>query len=266
VEFRRRTLAFSGVAALSLALLTLPQTATAGAIGYIGTGGWGLAGPGVANATCVTCVFTWTNLGINFVLADGLAVTMDANETFVEVGGFTTSAYLRVTNVVAANLSPNLVSDNIYLFSDYFDPSLAGPAGVGVIGEMGTLGLGAGFYGASVQGQMNYLISPLINPLAAPGFSLTTPSFAIDCTVVGPCPVGWYGLTAFVGLAPGGVQQLVGGLNFTLAPNSTIVMPGSMIVEDNDNAAITSEIPEPVSLSLFGGGLIGLAMLRRRKK
>jgi hypothetical protein len=39
-----------------------------------------------------------------------------------------------------------------------------------------------------------------------------------------------------------------------------------MIIEDNDNSVIDAETPEPVSLSLIGGGLIGLAIMRRRRK
>src|SRR4051812_16671784 len=169
----------SGVA-LALSLFAIPHQASAAAVGFVGTGGWGTApGGSVLNFSCVTCI-TSLNGAWNIVLADGLAVSGLFNETFVTVGGATTSAVERITNVSAVNTGGVLVSDNIYFFSDVFSPSILGTAGVGIMGYYGHAGIGGlpvgGNYGASSQAQMNFLFAPIIAPVAAPGFSLTTVS------------------------------------------------------------------------------------------
>lgn len=245
----------------------IPQSASAGALCAVGTSGFACAGPGVANVAGAGAVSV-TNLGVSFTLADGLFVSFDINETITgNLGaGATTSAVIRLTNVVAADVGLGAVNDNIYIYSDVFNPSVAGTAGVGAIGIYGAIpGLGVvpagGFYAASSQAQMNYVFAP-VGLLAPPVLSLTTPStFAIGAPAV---PFTFYEWAR----APiaGGVVQLVGGLNFQLTSGSEIYMPGSLIVDDNDPDAFNSEAPEPASFGVMGSGLLGLALLVRRRR
>jgi hypothetical protein len=269
--FRKNLRKWLGAAVTLAALSFLPAQAWAGTLCATGTGAaWGCAGPGVANLQGAGAA-SFTNLGVNFVLADGLAVSFDINESITgNLGaGATTSAYLRITNLVAKNVGLNAVTDNIYIFSDVFNPAVAGTAGVGATGFYGANGIGllpaAGFYNASSQAQMNYLsiASPGL-PVAPPGtFSLTTPStFAIGAPAV---PFRFF--EAARSPIGAGTVQLVGGLNFTLAAGSEITMPGSWIVDDNDPSLYASEVPEPAAFGLVSSGLLGLgAVVRKRKR
>jgi hypothetical protein len=111
--------------ALAIAALAcfLPTTASAGTLCAVGTAGFGCAGPGVANFSGLGPV-SITNLGVNFVLADGLAVRFDINETITgnAGAGATTSAYIRITNLVADDIGLGNINDNLYIFSDIFNP------------------------------------------------------------------------------------------------------------------------------------------------
>ena len=246
----------------------LSNTASAGLLCAVGTAGFGCAGPGIANDSGLGFT-SITNLGVNFLLADGLAVSLDINETFTGNLGAnpTLSATMRVTNVVAQNLGPLAVSDNIYFLSDVFNPSVPGTGGVGAVGQYGAAAaLGAppvaGVYSASSQAQMNFLFAPLFGLGLAPGFSYTTPStFAVGAPAL---PFTFYEWAR--GPAAGGVVQLVGGLNFTLAPGSEIFLPGSVVVDDNDPATFISETPEPATFAGIGSGLVGLAMYFRGRR
>src|SRR5436190_2081353 len=93
----------------------VPQQASAGALCAVGTSGFGCAGPGVVDLSGVGAVSV-TNLGVNFLLADGLAISFDINETITGNlgGGATSSAVLRISNLVAANIGLAPVNDNIY--------------------------------------------------------------------------------------------------------------------------------------------------------
>jgi len=249
-----------------LTILSAVPSANAGLLCGIGTGGFGCAGPGVADFSGFGNV-SITNLGVNFVLADGLAVSFDINESITgNLGaGATTSAYIRITNLVAEDIGLGAVSDNIYIFSDVFNAAVAGTAGVGAVGFYGAIpAIGvapaAGVYAASTQAQMNYLPFPVLGPVAAPAFSLTTPStFAIGAPAV---PFFFYE-AARSGIGAG-TRQLVGGLNFTLSSGSEIYMPGSLIVDENDPSQFASEVPEPMTLSLMGCGMLALAFAGRR--
>ncbi len=255
-----------GAAIAAFAMLFTGQ-AFGAAIGFSGTGGFIVDG-NIANlaGTCAAGCAGAANFNTGALLADGLVVTGTVGEFIQEDGlGDTTSAFLRVTNLTAVNTGAFAINDTFFVVSDQFDPSLAGPVGVGIIGSFVNAGapLGGPVAGA-VQAEMNFLTTGLITnalfgaPLA--GFFLDTPQPFVNC--VACSPIGFW--AANFGVGPGGVEQLIGAINFQLAPGSSIVMPGSMIITDNDNSAITSELPEPATNVLLGSALIGLAALRRR--
>jgi hypothetical protein len=265
----RKAISVFAVMALAICAVTIP--ASAGVLCAVGTAGaFGCAGPGVANFSGAGPE-SITNLGVSFTLLDGLTVRFDINESITGNGGAnpTTSAYIRITNLVAADIGLGPVNDNIYIFSDVFNASAPGTAGVGVVGFYGAIpGVGvfpaAGFYSASSQAQMNYLFAPvgLGVPGAVPFLSLTTPStFAIGAPAA-PFRFYEWARSPLVG----GVVQLVGGLNFQLTSGSEIYMPGSVIIDDNDPTVFAGEAPEPTSFAAIGSGLVGLAMLIRRRR
>jgi len=254
-------------AALLAALCAVPNS-HAGVLCGIGTAGFACGGPGVANLSGLGNVSV-TNIGVNFLLADGLSVSFDINESITgNLGaGATTSAYIRITNLIAADVGLGAINDNIYIFSDVFNPGVAGTGGVGALGVYGAIPAfgvvpAGGFYSASSQAQMNFLFAPVLGPAAAPGFSLTTPStFAIGAPAV---PFSFFEVAR--GPVAAGTVQLVGGLNFQMTSGSEIYMPGSLIVDDNDPGQIAAEVPEPMTLSLMGFGMLGLGVLARRRR
>ena len=87
-------------------------------------------------------------------------------------------------------------------------------------------------------------------------FSLVTP------TVGGvglPSPTGYWTYNV-IPVSNGNIQELVGYVGVTLAPNSSVSFP--IDVEDDDNAALT---PEPGSFFLLGAGLVAVGMIRRKR-
>jgi len=260
---------YSSAVALFAAICIIPTSASAGAIGVVGTTGFGIVGGfglnpgGIGNATCATCVFTSQD-AFAFVFADGLAVSGVIAQRDVEVAGVTTSALMRVTNLTFADIGLGAISDTMYFFGDQFDPSIAGSAGVGIIGQYQST---AGFLGdipyASAQAQMNY-VQAIVAPGVPVGFSLTTPATFVTCVVCSP--VGFWE-SARVPLAPGGVQELVGALGVTLQSGSAVVLPGSVLIDDNDPTDYLNEVaPEPGTVALLGSSLIGLVALARRRR
>lgn len=237
--------------------------AQAAAIGFTGTGGWGVNGA-IADLSCFNCV---VDIAAPFsaVLVDGLTISGMFRQTFVQAGGATTYAWLSVTNVKAINVGPNIVSDNVYFFSDVFSPSVPGTAGVGIVGYYGEAGLGGlpvgGVYAASSQAQMNYLYAPINAPGGAPTISLTTPSTFVVCNPCLSSTKFWE--AARVNGLPGGVVQLVGGINFTVGAFDEIYLPGSLILDTNYPELYTSEVPEPTTFALIGVGMIGAGFARR---
>ena len=180
--------------------------------------------------------------------------------------GRATSALLRVTNIVATNTNARggILSDTLFLVSDIFGPSLAGSAvGVGIVGSFVGDGFGTTSF-AQASAQMNFLTTPLNNfnaPLA--GFTLNTVNPFVTCVVCGP--IGFWAATFGVDNV-GGVQELIGAINFTIGPQSSVVLPGSLLIETGDNASITSELPEPATFGLLGLGLGGLGVMKRRSR
>lgn len=256
--------------ALLALICAVPHNASAGALCATGTLGFACVGPGVANDAGAGA-FSITNTNLTFTFVDGLILHFDINETVTGnagLAGATTSAYLRLTNVVAANVGGAAINDNIYLVSDVFNPGVAGTAGVGAVGMYGAIpGIGVvptfGVYNSLSQAQMNYLFAPIGIPGGAPFLSLTTPAtFAFG--VPGPARAFYEWARAPIGA---GVVQLVGGLNFQLNPGSEVYMPGSLIVDENDPSQFNSEAPEPATLAGMGSGLVAIAwMLRRRRR
>ncbi len=243
--------------------------AMAAALGFTGTGGFIVDGPGIGNlqgGICfpVACDSGFAAFNTGALLADGMVVTGNVREIIQEDGiGDTTAAFLQVTNIVATNTGVARASDTLFLVSDVFDPSLAGSAGVGITGAYVADGAGNISF-ASTQAQMNYLLVP-VGGFAAPlnNFSLTTPATFVTCVLCGPVPF-WE--AAFVNPAPGGTVQLVGAINFTVDPGDSIVLPGSLLIEDDDDAVIQAEAPEPGTVFLLGSALLGIGVLRKRTR
>jgi hypothetical protein len=224
---------------------------------------------GVTGGACVPqCDSGFVPFNTGALLADGLVVSGLVRQVIVENGVNTTSALLLVTNIVATNTGGGVANDNFFIVSDQFLPSVPGPVGVGIAGAfVSNGGFGGNIPLASTQAQMNFLTTGLITqaafggPLA--GFALTTANPFVTCVACSPVP---FGVASFGFDAAGGVEQLIGVINFTLGPGSSIVMPGSWIIENNNNEAITSEIPEPATYSLCGAGLLLAGFKARRRR
>ena len=257
-----------------LALQLSSGLASAAIIGFTGSGGF-VAQGGVQDATNGFCNPGCDSGFIPFdtvnLLTDGVRVSGLVRQTIVENAFGTQTAVLRVTNIVATNnnaIGTGQTSDTFFFVSDIFDPSPNGKnAGVGISGSYtNTLGLNLGPVPfASTQAQMNYLTVPL-NNLGAPiaGFSLTTPATFVSCLAC--AGIGFFE-SAFANNVPGGVQQLVGAINFTLDPGSAIVLPGSLIFEEGADEAILSEAPEPATFGMMGTALAGaFFVIRKRRK
>ena len=177
--------------ALAAGLFVHTGTASAAAIGFSGTGGFVVfGGIGDLSGTCAAgCDSGFVPFFAN--LADGFSITGNVRQIIQENGlGNTTSAFLRVTNITATNTNVGgpALSDNFFIVSDQFDPSLAGNAGVGLIGAY--TGPGGAISYASTQAQMNYLTTGLLTQAAfggpLTGFSLTTVSTFVTCGGCGP--------------------------------------------------------------------------------
>ncbi len=83
---------------LAIAILGTPYEVSGAAIGYVGTAGFGSSGV-VFDDSCFTCIQSYTS-NVAFGLPDGLSFSGTVNESITQIGGFTTSAYLRVTNIL----------------------------------------------------------------------------------------------------------------------------------------------------------------------
>ncbi len=243
---------------VSAGLLVSPLAVSGAAIGYAGTAGFGSSGT-VFDDTCLTCVQSYTS-NVAFGLPDGLAFSGTINESITQVAGLTTSAYLRITNIVVQDTTGVALNDNIYLFSDAFDPSIVGTGGVGIVGLYGnTLRPLGGPVIGSIQAQMQFEQIAVQPGFLTLGSSLTTPPSFVNCRACSPL--------RFYESARGpvllGTTQLVGVLNVQLSGlGSAVYLPGSVVLDDNDAALIRSETPEMSPLFLCAGGLLGLSLWR----
>jgi hypothetical protein len=265
----RRTLTITALAAVLLLGVGV-KPASAAAIGFAGTGGWVVDGliqdiSGNCNPQCDSGFVPFTT---GALLADGLIVSGMVRQLIVENGVNTTSALLLVTNIVAANLGAGTVNDNFFIVSDQFLPSIPGPVGVGIFGAFTSNGgVGGNIPFAHTQAQMNFLTTGFITQAAfggpLTGFALTTVDPFVSCLLCSPVP---FAALNFGNDPLGGVEQLVGVINFNLGPGSSMVLPGSWLITNNNNEAILAEVPEPASLGLCGAALFAIALRMKRRK
>ena len=243
-------------------ILSAPICVSGAAIGYVGTAGFGSSGL-VLDDSCFTCIQSYSS-NVAFGLPDGLTFSGNVSETLTQVGGTTTSAYLRVTNILVQDTTGRPVNDNIYLFSDAFDPSIVGTGGVGIVGSyVNTLRPHGGPVVASMQAQMQFEQVAVQPGVLTFGSSLTTASTFVNCLACSP-----FSFSEFArGPVLLGTTQLVGVLNFQLSGlGSAVYLPGSVVLDDNDPAVIKSETPEAASNLLFGLGLLALPFAIRKSR
>ena len=257
-----------GLGLFTALLVAACATANAGIIEYSVNGGAFVAiGAGGAfntgfNTNCgiaANCneasAFAVANAG-----ATGLNFGGVAAFTTTDVLGSTVSALEQVTMTVD---NPNVGGGNINLIvafvSDQFDPSIGGPAGVGIFGAMlNDGGGGGGLVTADAQGEMDYSNGGFAGFPGIGSFSLRTPLVG---EVNGPPTPFWTYVTTPG--SPAGINELVGFVGVDVSGNSEVTFPIS--IEDDDSSLLSSEAPEPGSVFLLGAGLAALGVIRRRR-
>lgn len=234
---------------------TLPDQASAFLLQF-GVGGptaGSIVNVGAANVN--TGLIPFTFVGANATVAGMYG------EYIKDVGGATTAAMLKVTNLSITNTSGVAINDNLYMVSDIFNPTLVPKPGWA--GAKGSYLGGPGDL-VTTQTQMNFLTTP-INAFVPPtGWSITSPAVSLFN------PAVFYELGT--GTVGAGVRQLVGVFNVQLpALGDAVFLPGSIELTDN---MLTSEfggtdadpiVPIPPSIVLLGSGLAGLAIVRRKR-
>ena len=107
----------------------------------------------------------------------------------------------------------------------------------------------------------------IMSPAGAVPFSITTiwPSFGPQTVsnISPPGPGTIPGLGMWLAAAPDGFDGIYGGYFIGFADGNNGALPAD---EDVYDAQFIVSTPEPASLALFGVGLAGLGLLRRRKR
>ena len=218
----------------------------------INTGGNTNCGIG---ASCnETSAFFGNNVG-----GTGVDVSGNVNFTTTDVVGLTTQALENVTMTVDNATGAGPVNVIVAFVSDEFDPSAAGSAGVGISGVF-TNDDGISPVTALAQGEMDYYVNGGVwgGAPAVGSFNLTTP--LVGEVNGGPTP--FWTATSIPGPILG-VQELVGYVGVDVNTDSVVSFP--MDFEDDDIGALAEDAPEPGSYLLFGVGLIGLGIFRRKR-
>lgn len=259
----RRNLLFAS------AVLAVCATAHAGIIAYsINGGGFvNIAAAGTFNTNNDTACGVGANCNevsaFNVLNAGGSGLNFGGAAAFTttDVGGINTISALEQVTMTVDNT--NVGGGNINLVvafvSDTFDPSLGGPAGVGIFGALLNDGNGGGgLVTADAQGEMDYYDAPAGGVPNGNSFALVTPLVG---EVNGPPTPFWTFVATPVSLP--GIESLVGFVGVNVSGNSAVSFPIS--IEDNDTSFLDSEAPEPGSSLLLGFGLTALAVALRKR-
>jgi hypothetical protein len=186
------------------------------------------------------------NGAVAFTTTDFLGNTLSALEQMT----------LTVDNTNVGGLPINVI---VAVVSDTFDPSLGGPAGVGIFGTfLNDGGGGGGLVTADAQGEMDYYDTPAGGVPNGNSFALVTPLVG---EVNGP-PTPFWTFVTTPG-SPANIESLVGFAGVDVGGNSVVSFPVS--IEDNDTSFLQSETPEPGSYLLFGSGLAALGLAWRKR-
>lgn len=203
-----------------------------------------------------------SNINAANVQGSGVDLTGILNFTTTDVGGVTTTALERATMTIDNSAGGGVVNVRVAFVSDEFDPSVGGPAGVGIFGTFLNDGLGGNptLVSADSQGQMNYLINGGVW-----GGALNFGSFSLTTLLVGganlPSPTNFWQENV-TPVSAGNIQELVGVVGADLAVNSEVTFP--VDITDNDTSQLVADAPEPGNFVLLAV-VAALGVIRRRK-
>jgi hypothetical protein len=204
-----------------------------------------------------------SNINAANVQGSGVDLTGILTFTTTNAGGVTLSALERAVMTIDNSAGAGVVNVRVAFVSDEFDPSVGGPAAVGIFGTFQNDGLGGNpnQVTADAEGQMNYLNNGGFwgGGLNFGSFSLTTPLVG-GVNMASPTNFATYAITS---VSPANIQELIGVVGADIAVNSEVVFP--VDIEDSDFSSIQADAPEPASFVLLGAGLAAFGVIRRRK-